>query len=123
MGAVWAFAGAAPCPSRTSRAISCNASKDRSWMQDVLIGRGWSMSERSSSSKDRAIAPDLSVIAGKLPLKNPVLVASGTGGYGHELTPILDLTKIGGVVTKTIFREVRPGNPPQRIAETPAGML
>jgi len=68
-------------------------------------------------------APDLSVTAGKLPLKNPVLVASGTGGYGAELTPILDLTTIGGVVTKTIFQEVRPGNPPQRIAETPAGML
>ena len=67
--------------------------------------------------------PDLSIVAGKLALKNPVLVASGTGGYGHELTPILDLTKIGGVVTKTIFQEVRPGNPPQRIAETPAGML
>ena len=67
--------------------------------------------------------PDLSVIAGKLELKNPVLVASGTGGYGAELSPILDLTRIGGVVTKTIFQDVRPGNPPQRIAETPAGML
>jgi len=66
---------------------------------------------------------DLSVVAGRLPLKNPVLVASGTGGYGAELTPILDLTAIGGVVTKTIFLDVRPGNPPQRIAETPAGML
>jgi len=66
---------------------------------------------------------DLSIVAGKLALKNPVLVASGTGGYGAELTPILDVTKIGGVVTKTIFQDVRPGNPPQRIAETPAGML
>jgi dihydroorotate dehydrogenase (NAD+) catalytic subunit len=67
--------------------------------------------------------PDLRVVAGGLPLRNPVLVASGTGGYGAELTPILDLATIGGVVTKTIFQEVRPGNPPQRIAETPAGML
>ncbi len=67
--------------------------------------------------------PDLSIVAGKLALKNPILVASGTGGYGAELTPILDLKKIGGVVTKTIFQDVRPGNPPQRIAETPAGML
>ena len=66
---------------------------------------------------------DLSIVAGKLALKNPVLVASGTGGYGAELAPILNLEKIGGVVTKTIFQEVRPGNPPQRIAETPAGML
>ena len=67
--------------------------------------------------------PDLSIVAGKLALKNPVLVASGTGGYGAELQPILNLEKIGGVVTKTIFQEARPGNPPQRIAETPAGML
>jgi dihydroorotate dehydrogenase (NAD+) catalytic subunit len=67
--------------------------------------------------------PDLHVVAGGLSLKNPVLVASGTGGYGAELTPLLDLAAIGGVVTKTIFQEVRPGNPPQRIAETPAGML
>jgi dihydroorotate dehydrogenase (NAD+) catalytic subunit len=66
---------------------------------------------------------DLSIVAGKLALRNPVLVASGTGGYGVELTPILNLETIGGVVTKTIFQEQRPGNPPQRIAETPAGML
>jgi dihydroorotate dehydrogenase (NAD+) catalytic subunit len=67
--------------------------------------------------------PDLSITAGGLELKNPVLVASGTGGYGAELLPLLDLASIGGVVTKTIFQEVRPGNPPTRIAETPAGML
>jgi dihydroorotate dehydrogenase (NAD+) catalytic subunit len=69
------------------------------------------------------VRPGLAVTAGRLALKNPVLVASGTGGYGAELTPLLDLGAIGGVVTKTIFQEVRPGNPPQRIAETPAGML
>jgi dihydroorotate dehydrogenase (NAD+) catalytic subunit len=69
------------------------------------------------------LEPDLSVTAGGLKLKNPVLVASGTGGYGAELMPLLDLEAIGGVVTKTIFQEVRPGNPPPRIAETPAGML
>ena len=67
--------------------------------------------------------PDLGVTAGALSLKNPILVASGTGGYGHELRPLLDLDVIGGVVTKTIFKEVRPGNPPHRIAETPEGML
>jgi dihydroorotate dehydrogenase (NAD+) catalytic subunit len=70
-----------------------------------------------------AAAPDLSTVAGRLPLRNPVLVASGTGGYGAELLGLLDLEAIGGVVTKTIFAEVRPGNPPPRIAETPAGML
>ena len=66
---------------------------------------------------------DLGVVAGGLALKNPVLVASGIGGYGAELRPLLDLESIGGVVTKTIFAEERPGNPPPRIAETPAGML
>jgi dihydroorotate dehydrogenase (NAD+) catalytic subunit len=79
------------------------------------------MSERDG--KPNRATPDLSITAGRLALKNPVLVASGTGGYGAELTPLLDLARIGGVVTKTIFQEVRPGNPPQRIAETPAGML
>mgnify|MGYP002624581497 CR=1 FL=1 len=68
-------------------------------------------------------SPDLRITAGGLDLKNPVLVASGTGGYGDGLRPLLDLNRIGGVVTKTIFAEVRPGNPPHRIAETPAGML
>ena len=68
-------------------------------------------------------APDLSITAGGLPLRNPILVASGTGGYGAELLGFLDLEAIGGVVTKTIFAEARPGNPPPRIAETPAGML
>ncbi len=68
-------------------------------------------------------SPNLSMVAGGLALKNPVLVASGTGGYGADLKPILDPALIGGVVTKTIFEEVRAGNPPHRIAETPAGML
>jgi dihydroorotate dehydrogenase (NAD+) catalytic subunit len=67
--------------------------------------------------------PILAVSAGGLDLKNPILVASGIGGYGNELRPLLNLDDIGGVVTKTIFKEMRPGNPPNRIAETPAGML
>ena len=72
---------------------------------------------------DAASVPDLSVTVGGLSLTNPVLVASGTGGYGADLKPFLSLAAIGGVVTKTIFREPRPGNPPPRIAETPSGML
>jgi dihydroorotate dehydrogenase (NAD+) catalytic subunit len=66
---------------------------------------------------------NLAVVAGGLALRNPVLVASGIGGYGAELMPLLDLAAIGGVVTKTVFQDVRPGNPPPRIAEAPAGML
>lgn len=60
---------------------------------------------------------------GPLTLKNPVLVASGTFGYGEEFAPFLDLNRLGGLVTKTITLEPRAGNPPPRIAETTAGML
>ncbi len=58
-----------------------------------------------------------------IPLLNPVLTASGTFGYGTELSPFLDLTRIGGFVAKSLTPEPRIGNPPPRIAEAPAGML
>lgn len=54
---------------------------------------------------------------------NPVLTASGTFGYGLETPSFVDVSRLGGVVTKSISRKPRPGNPPQRIAETAAGML
>jgi dihydroorotate dehydrogenase (NAD+) catalytic subunit len=56
-------------------------------------------------------------------LRNPVLTASGTFGYGTELAPFLDLEQIGGFVAKSLTIEPRSGNPPPRIAEAPAGML
>ena len=58
-----------------------------------------------------------------IPLRNPVLTASGTFGYGTELAPFLDLTRIGGFVAKSLTPEPRIGNPPPRIAEVSAGML
>ena len=61
-------------------------------------------------------------IAG-MTLKNPVLVASGTFGYGVEFARVLDIERLGGIVLKTITLEPRPGNPPPRIAETPSGIL
>lgn len=66
---------------------------------------------------------DLSVQIGKIKLKNPVLVASGTFGHAKEFEPFFDLKKLGGIVTKTITIKPRLGNPPPRIVETPAGML
>jgi dihydroorotate dehydrogenase (NAD+) catalytic subunit len=69
------------------------------------------------------VKPDLSVEVGPLRLKNPVLTASGTFGYGLEFLPFLDLAKLGGVVVKGLSPRPRPGNPPERIVETPAGML
>jgi len=66
---------------------------------------------------------DLSVNIGKLKLRNPIMLASGTVGYGNEISEFTDLNKIGGIVTKSLSLKPRKGNPPQRIVETPAGML
>jgi dihydroorotate dehydrogenase (NAD+) catalytic subunit len=68
-------------------------------------------------------APDLSTNLGGIQLRNPVLTASGTFGYGTELAPFMDLRRIGGFVAKSLTLEPRHGNPPPRIVETPAGML
>lgn len=66
---------------------------------------------------------DLTVQIGSLKLKNPVMLASGTVGYGNEISEFTDLSKIGAIVTKSISLKPRKGNPPQRIVETPSGML
>lgn len=66
---------------------------------------------------------DLGVRIGKLNLKNPVLLASGTVGYGNEISNLTDLSQLGGIVTKSLSLRPRKGNPPQRIVETPSGML
>ena len=66
---------------------------------------------------------DLSVNVGPLKLRNPVMLASGTVGYGNEISEFTDLNKIGGIVTKSLSLKPRKGNPPQRIVETPSGML
>jgi dihydroorotate dehydrogenase (NAD+) catalytic subunit len=60
---------------------------------------------------------------GTMRLKNRVLVASGTFGYGNEAAPYTDLSRLGGIVTKSVSWLPRQGNAPTRIAETPAGML
>jgi dihydroorotate dehydrogenase (NAD+) catalytic subunit len=67
--------------------------------------------------------PDTRVRIGNLELKNPVLIASGTSGFGIEFQGLLDFRKIGGIVTKGISLKPRQGNPPPRIVETPSGML
>lgn len=66
---------------------------------------------------------DLSVDIGGITLTNPVMTASGTFGYGREFSQFVNLDAIGGIVVKGISIEPRPGNPPQRIVETPCGML
>src|SRR5262245_26015311 len=66
---------------------------------------------------------DLSVSLGRLSLRNPVLVASGTFGYAREMEGIVDFAKLGGIIPKTVTKEPRAGNPPPRTIETPSGML
>ena len=66
---------------------------------------------------------DLTTDLGFLKLKNPVLAASGTFGYGLEFAPFIDLGRLGGIVVKGLYYGPRPGNPPPRLAETPSGLL
>lgn len=66
---------------------------------------------------------DLSVDFAGIKLKNPVLTASGTFGYGEEFAEFVDLNKLGGVIVKGISLKPIKGNPPPRIWETPSGML
>jgi len=66
---------------------------------------------------------ELGVSFGRLHLKNPILVASGTFGYAREMAGIVDFAKLGGIIPKTVTRQPRAGNPPPRTVETPSGML
>jgi dihydroorotate dehydrogenase (NAD+) catalytic subunit len=72
---------------------------------------------------ERARGPDLSVELAGVRCQNPVWVASGTFGYGDDFENIFDISRLGAVVTKTLFVRPRDGNPPPRIAEVPGGML
>ena len=66
---------------------------------------------------------DLSVKIGQLELKNPVLTASGTFGYGEEFSDFIDLNRLGGFIVKGTTLNPREGNPYPRMVETPSGML
>ena len=81
------------------------------------------MIETSQSTTASTAKPDLSVQLGRLALKNPVLVASGTFGYAREMAGVLPLTELGGILPKTITQNARPGNSPWRTVETSSGLL
>ncbi len=66
---------------------------------------------------------DMKVDIGGIKLKNPVVMASGTFGFGREYAKFYDLSRLGGIVAKGLTLEPREGNRPPRIAETPAGIL
>jgi dihydroorotate dehydrogenase (NAD+) catalytic subunit len=67
--------------------------------------------------------PDLSVNLAGIKLKNPLILASGTCGYGEEYSKLMDLNQLGAIITKTITLNPQAGNPVPRTAETPSGML
>ena len=71
----------------------------------------------------QSVTPDLSARVGSVLLKNPVMSASGTFGYGLEFMPFYDISRLGAVIVKGLSLLPTPGNPPGRIVETPAGML
>lgn len=67
--------------------------------------------------------PDLKVKIGSFEFRNPVFTASGTFGYGVETPDLVHVSELGAIITKSITRQPREGNPPPRIVETPAGMI
>ena len=77
----------------------------------------------SSSENSGKSSPDLSVSFAGIELKNPIIAASGTFGYGVEFEDVVHLDKLGGFVVKGLSREPMIGNPPPRLWETAAGML
>ena len=66
---------------------------------------------------------DLRIKIGPLELRNPVILASGTCGYGSELEDFIDISELGGIIVKGTTLEQREGNPYPRMAETASGML
>jgi len=70
-----------------------------------------------------AVAVDLAVEVGAVRLRNPILAASGTFGYGVEFAHLVDLNRLGGIVVKGLSREPMEGAPAPRLCETPSGML
>ncbi len=77
----------------------------------------------TASSTSSGSSPDLSVSFAGIDLKNPVIAASGTFGYGAEFEDVVHLSKLGGFVVKGLSKEPMIGNPPPRLWETAAGML
>lgn len=66
---------------------------------------------------------DLTVTLGRLRLPNPIMVGSGTFGYAREMAGLVDLSRLGAIIPKTVTQEPRPGNAPWRTVETAGGML
>jgi dihydroorotate dehydrogenase (NAD+) catalytic subunit len=77
----------------------------------------------SATTAGAAGSPELSVQLGRLSLRNPILTASGTFGYAREMAGLVDFSRLGGILPKTVTQLPRAGNPPWRTVETAAGLL
>src|SRR5207302_11100459 len=85
-------------------------------------GSAWRWAMMAITGNGRR-GPDLTVSVAGIQLKNPVIAASGTFGYGMEFEDVVHLDKLGGLVEKGLSKEPMAGNPPPRLYETAAGML
>jgi len=83
----------------------------------------YAVSKKVGNNVNESNKIDLSVNVGGIAMKNPVMTASGTFGYGEEYADFVDLHQLGAIVVKGITLKPRTGNPSPRIIETPAGML
>src|SRR5579871_5933218 len=81
------------------------------------------MKMNTPSTNGTNMNPDCRVVLRGIEFKNPILVASGTFGYGAEAKNCCDIEELGGVVTKSVSWKPRMGNSPRRIVETASGML
>ena len=79
--------------------------------------------EINPRSPEAASSADTKVVAGRMELKNPVLVASGTFGAGREASSFLDISELGGIIVKSMTLQPWKGKPTPRMCETPSGML
>ena len=89
----------------------------------MSVRKGRFLKPARSLGMNKSPVPDLSVNIAGLRLKNPVMTASGTFGYGKEYADFFDLNRLGALITKGISLKPMAGNPPPRILETPSGML
>ena len=71
----------------------------------------------------RSVLTDFRIQIGNIEFNNPIFTASGTFGYGNDVPDFVDVSKLGGIFTKSITLHPREGNPPPRIVETPSGMI
>ena len=85
--------------------------------------RPMNIKKKKVSGGKPSLAPSLSMNLAGLKLKNPVMTASGTFGYGLEFAQYMDLSALGAIITKGLSLKPRQGNPPPRIVETPCGMI